>query len=124
MTPLRITNVQLSSAHAGAAADGLIGFVSCVVDDHLRLDGIALRRTLDGRTVLSFPERRDRAGRAHSYFHPVDDGARRAIEGAVFSAIGLDPRPTCRPAPPDVRLDSRPDGAPGGRGRPPKGPTG
>lgn len=94
MTPLAISDVRLTSAHAGAA-DGLLGFLTFTMDDRLRLDGVTLRRTRDGRLTLSFPERRDAAGRSHPIVRPLDDGSRQAIESAVFAALGMarDARP-------------------------------
>ncbi len=56
----------------------------------LRLDGVALRRTLDGRLSLSFPARRHGSDRPHFYFRPVDDRARREIEHEVLKAIGIE----------------------------------
>ena len=59
------------------------------LDATLRLDGLALRRTADGRLSLSFPARRDTAGKQHPYLRPVDDAARRDIEHQIFTALGL-----------------------------------
>lgn len=87
---LRVTGVQLVSAGADARISGLLGWVSFTLNDGVRLDGIALRRAADGRLVLSFPERRDGAGRRHPYIRPVDDEARRTIEQEILTAIGLD----------------------------------
>jgi hypothetical protein len=67
------------------ARRGLLGFLSLAYGD-LILDGVAVRRTADGRMTLSWPERRDRLGRAHPYLRPISDEARRRIEHAVFSA--------------------------------------
>jgi DNA-binding cell septation regulator SpoVG len=62
---------------------GLVGFVSIYYGDVV-IDGVTVRRTATGRLTLSFPERCDRRGHAHSVVRPVDDAARRAIEAAVF----------------------------------------
>lgn len=67
---------------------GLLGYLS-VFYGALVLDGITVRRTADNRLTLSFPERRDRQGRRHPYFRPVDEEARRAIEKAVFGAAAV-----------------------------------
>ncbi len=90
MCEMRISNVQLKSAQISDAESGLLGWVSCSINGSLRLDGIAVRRTADGRLALSFPARRDDAGRRHFYIRPVDDLARRAIEHTVFAALGLE----------------------------------
>ena len=46
------------------AATGLLGYLS-VTYGSMVLDGIVLRRTVDGRFALSFPARTDRSGRRH-----------------------------------------------------------
>ena len=87
---LEITDIKLTGAPPAHIADGLLGWVTCTINGQLRLDGIALRRTLQGHLVLSFPAKRDRTGRQHAFVSPVDDQARREIEHAVFSAISLE----------------------------------
>jgi DNA-binding cell septation regulator SpoVG len=93
MSELVITDVQFAGAPPGAIETGLIGFVAVTVNDTLRLDGLALRRTETGRLALSFPARKDRVGRQRFYYRPVDDDARREIEARVFRALGIDPMP-------------------------------
>ena len=66
---------------------GLLGYLSVTYGD-LILDGIVLRRTADGRFVLSFPARTDRSGRRHSYIRPVDDETRRQIEAVILGELG------------------------------------
>ena len=60
----------------------------------LRLEGVTLRRTLDGRFALSFPARRDRQGRPHAIVRPLDKHALREVEAQVFAALGLDAEAT------------------------------
>ena len=88
--PISITNVQFTAADDGDVAAGLLGWVSCVVNSTLRLDGVAVRRTADGRTTLSFPARRDTQGRQHFLVRPLDDGSRRDFEARIFKALGLE----------------------------------
>ena len=38
---------------------GLLGYISCTYGD-IRLDGLAVRRTMTGDLTLSYPARRDR----------------------------------------------------------------
>ena len=87
---LRVTHVRFKAASSREARTGLLGWVSCTVNGSLRLDGLSLRRTADARLVLSFPARRDGAGRQHFYVRPSDDRARREIERQVFQALGLE----------------------------------
>ena len=66
---------------------GLLGWIS-VEYGSLILDGITLRRSADGRFILSFPARTDRAGRRHSYIRPADDAARKAIQATILAQLG------------------------------------
>ena len=84
-----VTEIRICSWVKASDADvrtGLLGYLSVQYGD-LLLDGITVRRTADGRTVLSFPERVDRRGRRHSYFRPVDGVARGRIEAAIFGEL-------------------------------------
>ena len=87
---LLISEVKFSAALPDDVDAGLLGWVSCTLNESLRLDGIALRRSADRRLVLSFPSRRDRAGREHPIIRPLDDTARLEIEHQVFGALGLE----------------------------------
>ena len=69
---------------------GLCGYLSVHYGD-LVLDGIVLRRTVDGRFTLSFPARTDRSGKRHSYIRPVDDEVRREIEAEILGQLGQRP---------------------------------
>ena len=89
VTSLRITNVGLVCASPAEVRTGLLGYVTCVVDDALMLDGITLRRTQAGRLTLSYPARRDRTGNQHHVVRPINDEARRDLEDQVFRALGI-----------------------------------
>ena len=81
-----ISDVRVTPGSAADVAAGLLGWVSCIIDDRLYLDGITLRMTSSGRLALSFPERRTATG-SYAYMRPVDGPARRDIEQAIFRAI-------------------------------------
>ena len=66
---------------------GLLGYLS-VFYGVLVLDGITLRRTVDGRFRLAFPSRTDRRGQKHSIVRPVDDDARQAVERELLGQLG------------------------------------
>ncbi len=68
---------------------GLLGWVTFVIGHALQFDGVAVRRTRNGRLTLSFPVRHDSTGRQHSIVRPTDAAARREIESQVFAALGL-----------------------------------
>ena len=84
-----VADVAFVAATAVDRASGLLGWIAVTVVGGLRIDGITLRRTREGRLTLSFPERTDRAGRRHALVRPVNAEARRALEGAIFDALGL-----------------------------------
>ena len=84
---LPVSNVRFVAAAEADRAAGLLGWARCRYGD-LVLDGIAVRRTLDGRYVLTFPSKKVR-GREWPYVRPIDDAARTAIERAVLSRLGF-----------------------------------
>ena len=83
-----ITDLVMTEAPRADQALGLLAFLRFRVAD-LVLDGVALRRGRDGRLLLSWPERRDQAGRRHSVVRPAGDDERVALEQAVFAALDL-----------------------------------
>jgi len=85
---LVLSNARLVRFESGD--HGLLGWASFELYGHVRLDGVAVRRTRDGRLTLAFPERRDATGRRHPVVRPLNDEARREIEQQVFAALGLD----------------------------------
>ena len=86
---LTVSDVRYSPATRDDSAVGLLGYASFVVADVIVLDGVAIRRTRDGRIVLAFPVKHDRAGREHSLVRPVSNAARQAITRAVIEALQL-----------------------------------
>lgn len=85
--PPAISNVRFTRAPSRDITAGLLGYIACIIDDRLYLDGITLRRTAAGKLALSFPARRDRRGEEHPYMRPVNDVAREDIERVIFAAI-------------------------------------
>src|SRR5262245_49613738 len=78
---IRITDVSFTAASSKDAEAGLLGWVSCLLNDSLRLDSISLRRTVEGAIVLSFPGRRDRRGHQHVFVRPLNDRVRLDVQG-------------------------------------------
>ena len=85
-----VSDVRFTSASREDREAGLIGWVALTVNRSIRLDGLTLRRTLNGRLALSFPSHRDQAGREHPYIRPLDNENRGAIEAQIFAALGLE----------------------------------
>jgi hypothetical protein len=85
---MKIRNVVFTSAEPNDVQTGLLGWISFGYGS-LKIDGVALRRTLGGRLALSFPARTDRCGRRHFVICPRDDETRREIEQQIFLALGM-----------------------------------
>ena len=86
-----IGDVVLTQAPAKDRATGLLAYASFTLDRVLQVDGIAVRRTRDGRLSLSWPNRTDSRGRRHPILRPRNDVARVEIERAFIAAVGVLP---------------------------------
>ncbi len=62
---------------------GLHGYVCCRLNGRMGLDGLAVRRTREGRRVLSFPRRRP----GRFLYWPLDDRTRRDLEDQILGAL-------------------------------------
>jgi hypothetical protein len=87
--PLLVTDVRLHGAPPADVRQGLLGYVSCTLGDTLLLNGLTLRRSLEGRRYLAFPKPRDALGREHVNVRPLDASAQREIEAQIFLALGI-----------------------------------
>ncbi len=87
---LDIAGLGFVTSTAADQQRGLLGWVTCIVNDALLIDGIAIRRTRDGQLALSFPSRTARDGRKHSIVRPLDDAARQRFEQEIFKALRND----------------------------------
>lgn len=86
---MHVPEIRIRSWMRGTLADrraGLLGYVDIVVSG-LRIDGVTMRVTADGRLSLSFPSRINKRGERQAIVRPLDDRARRAIEAAVLSQL-------------------------------------
>jgi len=88
-TTLYVSGLHLLPASPDDSALGVLGFASFLINDRLRIDGVGVRRTRDGRLALSWPARTDRAGERHPLVRPIDDGTRLDLEAQVLAALGL-----------------------------------
>ncbi len=85
-----VSEVRLVVATEPDQRRGLLGYVCMLIDGCLCVDGVALRRTREGRLALSFPCRKDGAGQKHYVVRPLDNAARVSIECQVLAALGLE----------------------------------
>jgi DNA-binding cell septation regulator SpoVG len=64
--------------------DGLVGWVSCVVNGALYLNNIAIRHGRNGEFVLTYPCKRSRSEQKYFYFNPITREAKRVIDEAIL----------------------------------------
>ena len=98
MTDLCIAEVRYAPCSSADQATGMLGYLSLTLNGALRLDGLALRRTLVGNLTIAYPARTDSAGKRHAYIRPIDNASRRAITTAVLAALGMDGAAAATPA--------------------------
>ncbi|MEE9394452.1 MAG: hypothetical protein V3W41_18305 [Planctomycetota bacterium] len=86
-TEIRVDRVRFNRASEEFQNDGLLGWVSFVLNGTMALDGVMVRRTREGRITVSFPARRDRSGYDHPYIRPLGSTARRETETQLLAAL-------------------------------------
>jgi hypothetical protein len=86
---ISITDVRLYPGSWRDVQGGLLGWVTFVVDGTLRVDGVALRRTLCGRLALSYPIRKYAGESEYYVIRPENDEGRHEVERQIFEALGL-----------------------------------
>ena len=85
-----ISAVRFAAASDREVESGLLGWASFVLGGLLRVDSVCVRRTRSGTLTLSWPAHRDRYDIEHLILRPINDGARRVLEAAVFNALGFE----------------------------------
>jgi hypothetical protein len=83
-----VSDVRFVAASPADVETGLRGWVRFVVNGILRVDGVVVRQTMNEHTTISFPAKRDSAGRMHKYVRPVNTEVGREIEHQVLTALG------------------------------------
>ena len=89
-TILRITDVLQTPGNDNDIRSGLLAFLCATINGRIRIDGMTLRRTANGRLMVSFPSRRDSAGRHHPIIEPLDQATRLDLEQQIFAFLGVD----------------------------------
>lgn len=67
--------------------DGLIGWASCVVNDSIYLNNIAIRLGKDGRVVLTYPAKKSKSDSRYFHFNPISQEAARVLEAAILDRL-------------------------------------
>jgi len=84
---VKVSDIRFTAAPKALRGTGLYAFAQVLLDGRWEVDGIAIRRSLEGALLVTFPARKDGSGAARPYFRPVDPEARAAIEVAVLHAL-------------------------------------
>ncbi|MBK7875543.1 MAG: hypothetical protein IPJ77_07300 [Planctomycetes bacterium] len=87
MLTLDITEVSFVRASAEQQRGGLEGWARVVIGGSIRIDRLALRRTLAGELRVFFPEHVDRAGIRHALVWVVSAKERAEFESRILQEI-------------------------------------
>ncbi|MBU8922802.1 MAG: SpoVG family protein [Bacteroidales bacterium] len=94
-----ISDIKVRVVDSGS--DGLMGWVSIVVANAVRLDNVALRKGTDGSLFLTYPNKVSAGGTRHPYFHPINAQAAEAIQNAVLARLASLAKAVAAPEPKD-----------------------
>jgi len=86
----RLSQITVIEAPPADRARGLIGYVSCIMNDVIHIDGVTLRKTREGEYAVSFPKKSGRSGDQHFYFKPINEAMRQEFLRQVLAALGLE----------------------------------
>ena len=90
MRSITLTEFRFAAANRMEMKTGLLGWIAFTINDTLRVDGVTLRKTAEGRLALSFPAKTASDGRKRSILWPVSNTARQDLESQVFEALNFD----------------------------------
>ena len=88
-TYLHVSAIHFEPAGRTDTVTGLLGWCSFLLNNRVQVDGVAIRRKLDGGLTLSWPARTLADGRRRPCVHPINNDARRDLEAQVLSALRL-----------------------------------
>lgn len=84
---MKITEIKFRMAPSEEPQ--LIAFASCVVDDCLYLNNIAIRKKYDGTIYLNFPRYITHGGNEYPYFKPINREMYEIIKRALLDALSV-----------------------------------
>jgi DNA-binding cell septation regulator SpoVG len=79
---MQVDEVQIR--YVSNAEDGLIAWVSCVINGEMRINNIQVRTGRDDQFYLSYPRK---PGTKHSMFNPISKEASQALEAAILPKV-------------------------------------
>ncbi len=80
---MTITDLKFTVADAAHRASGILGWIRVTLAGAVIVDGIALRRSLDGSLAITWPKQPN--GRPVA--SPASSEARKKIENAILEAV-------------------------------------
>lgn len=85
--PVKVSDIRIRLTSKDAKNEPY-AWVSCVFNDCLFLNNIAIRKNKrDGHPRLVFPAKKSSSGKKYYFYHPINNDARLAIEDAVFGEL-------------------------------------
>ena len=81
---IRLSDVRFVHGSQRDVERGLLAYARVALGPY-KIDGIAVRRTLEGTLAISYPKRTAEDGTAHTYFLPTDPEVRAALEGEILA---------------------------------------
>lgn len=69
--------------------EGLIGWASCVINDSLYLNNIAIRHSKEGQVILTFPAKKSKGNTKYFYFNPISHEASKILKEAIIDKLKL-----------------------------------
>lgn len=87
---ISVSDVKAFGSSLQDRAKGLLCYVVFLYCDSLWVRDATIRRTLDGRFVLTFSGKRDKYGFEQTSVIPKNEEVRREIEFLVFQALGIE----------------------------------
>ena len=82
---LKVTEVKIRLVDK--SEDGLIGWASCVINDSLYLNNIAIRYSKAGQVILTFPAKKSKSSFKYFYFNPISHDAARILKQAIIDKL-------------------------------------
>lgn len=83
--PIRLDQIRCFPVPQYLRDQGMRCFANILINGRLRVDGLVVRRTRAGEYVVTWPERRDGAGRSHAIVRLLDAATRLEVENAVLA---------------------------------------
>jgi len=69
--------------------DGLIGWASCVLNESMFLNNIAIRHSKEGEVILTFPAKKSKSNQKYFYFNPISHDAANVLKKAIIDKLKL-----------------------------------